>query len=133
MVALLLAGVVAGALVGIARNQRRRHAIAAATIELRADDLGVTRVLGDGRSEHVTWAGLIEVEVLTVTSGPHAEHGAVLVLSGSDEEGCLAPVPLAVEQGIVDRLHRLPGFDGNRLVRALEAVPPARTTCWTRR
>ena len=132
MVPLLVAVTITAVLVGIARNQRRRHAIDTATVDLRADDEGVTRVLGDGRSEHVRWATLTEVEVLTVDSGPHAAHGAVLVLRGSGDEGCLAPVPLAVEQGIVDRLHRLPGFDGRLLVQALEAEPPARTTCWAR-
>lgn len=132
MIVLLVAVVVAAVLVGMARNQRRRHALDVATVELRADDRGVTRVLGDGRREHVEWRSLVEVEVLTMDSGPHAEHGAVIVLSGTGDEGCLAPVPLAVEQGLVDRLHQLPGFDGNRLVAALEAEPPARTTCWTR-
>jgi hypothetical protein len=132
VIALIVAVVVTAVLVGVARNQRRRHALDAATVELRADERGVTRVLGDGRREHVDWAALTEVEILTMNSGPHAEHGAVIVLSGTGDDGCLAPVPLAVERGIVDRLHQLPGFDGNRLVQALEAEPPARTTCWTR-
>ena len=65
MIALLVAVVVTAVLVGIARNQRRRHALDVATVELRADDRGVTRVLGDGRREHVAWTSLIEVEVLT--------------------------------------------------------------------
>jgi hypothetical protein len=133
VIALLVAAVLTAALIGIARNQRRRRELDAATVELQADDDGVRRVLGDGRAERVRWASLVEVEVLTVDSGPHQEYGAVLVLSGADEEGCLAPVPLAVEEGIVDRLHRLPGFDGTRLVEALQAGPPARTTVWTRR
>jgi hypothetical protein len=132
VIALLLATVVVAVLIGVARNQRRRRELDVATVELSADEDGVTRVLGDGRVEHVRWSSLREVEVLTVDRGPHGEHGAVLVLSGSGDEGCLAPVPLAVEEGIVDRLHRLPGFDGTRLVRALQAAPPARTTCWTR-
>lgn len=132
MIALVVAAAVAAALIAIARNQRRRRELDSATVELRADDDGITRVLGDGRVEYVAWAALREVEVLTVDQGPHRDHGAVLVLTGEGDDGCLAPAPLAVEQGIVDRLHRLPGFDGARLVRALQAPPPARTTCWTR-
>lgn len=133
MIALLAAVTIAAVLFAIARNQRRRHSLDAATVDLQADDMGVTRVLGDGRREHVEWVALTEVEILTVDSGPHEVHGAVLVLTGSRDEGCLVPVPMAVDEGIVERLHRLPGFDGSLLVKALEAPPPARTTCWTRK
>lgn len=133
MIALIGLAAVIGVLFAVARNQRRRHALDTATVELGVDDEGVTRVLGDGRRETVRWATLTEVEVLTVDSGPHAADGAVLVLSGSDGDGCLVPATLAVERGVVERLHGLPGFDGRLLVQALEAEPPARTTCWARR
>ena len=132
MIPLLLAVVVIAAVVAIARNQRRRHALDAATVDLTADDDGVTRRLGDGRREHVLWSHVVEVEVLTVDHGVHAEHGAILVLAGEGDEGCLAPVPLATEIGVIERLHQLPAFDGQRLVDALQRRPPSRTTCWTR-
>jgi hypothetical protein len=127
----LAAGLVA---LGIAlrRNDRARRAVAAATVELRVDDDGVRRTLGDGRSEEVRWDELVEVEVLTTAIGVHREDGVVLVLAGEGERGCLVPSRLAVEHGVIHRLHELPRFDGRRLVDAMERAPESRTTCWER-
>jgi hypothetical protein len=72
------------------------------------------------------------VEVLTTAIGVHREDGVVLVLAGDGERGCLVPSRLAVEHGVIHRLHELPGFDGRRLVAAMEKAPESRTTCWER-
>ena len=71
-------------------------------------------------------------EVLTTKVGPHREDGVVLVIAGPGERGCLVPSRLAVEHGVIELLHALPGFDSRRLVAAMERPPPARTTCWER-
>lgn len=127
MVLLLAAAVAISLLVAVARNQRRRHALDAATVDLTIDDEVVRRTLGDGRVEQVRWDQLVEVEVMTVDSGPHAAAGAVLVLAGS-EGGCLAPL----DPALIDRLHQLPGFDGPAFLAALQLEPPSRTSCWIR-
>lgn len=127
MILLLVAVAAVAVVVAVARNERRRRRLDTTTVELRADEVGVARTLGNGHTERVRWASLEEVEVLTVTPGR-----TLLVLRGSAEEGCLVPLTLAVEHGIVDRLHRLPRFDARALVQALEAEPPARTVCWRR-
>ncbi len=77
-------------------------------------------------------AELTEVAVLTTDVGVHKEDGVVLVLYGEGERGCLVPSQLAVQHGVIGRLHELPGFDGRRLVEAMERPPMARTTCWRR-
>jgi hypothetical protein len=130
MILLLIAAAVAAVVIGVVRNEGRRRSLDRTTVELSVDDEGVSRRLGDGRVETIRWASLQEVEVLAIDGGVHG--GPVLVLSGADGEGCLAPAALAVERGLVERLHALPGFDGGALTRGLQAEPPTRTTCWTR-
>lgn len=132
--ALLLAAAAALVALGVAgrRNERRRREQAAATVELRVDAESVGRTLGDGRQEEVRWDEVVEVEVLTTAIGVHREDGVVLVLAGEGERGCLVPSRLAVEHGVIEQLHTLPGFDARRLVAAMQRPPPSRTTCWQR-
>jgi hypothetical protein len=127
----VMAGVV-GAVVSIRRNEARRRALASTTTALEVDSKGVTREMADGRREVIAWDHVREVEVITTTIGPHKEDGVLLVLGGDETEGCLVPSRLAVEHGVIEALHRLPGFDGRRLVEAMEVPPPSRTTCWAR-
>jgi hypothetical protein len=118
--------------VAVRRNHRTQRLVNAATVEVQVDDEGVVRCLADGRREEVRWDELLEVEVFTTEIGVHKEDGVVLVLAGEGERGCLVPSRLAVQHGVIDRLHALPGFDGRRLVAAMERPPPSRTTCWER-
>ena len=127
----LAAGLVALGISG-RRNELRRRAAAAATVNLQVDGDTVSRTLADGRHEEVRWDELVEVEVLTTAIGVHKDDGVVFVLSGDGERGCLVPSRLAVEHGVIERLHALPGFDGRRMVAAMELPPPSRTTCWAR-
>jgi hypothetical protein len=131
LVLLVGAGLIAAGLAA-RRNERRRRDAAAATVRLEVDAEGVVRELADGRVEGVHWAEIQEVEVLTTSVGVHREDGVVLVLAGDGERGCLVPSQLAVEHGVYERLHALPGFDTRRLVDAMEKPPPSRTTCWRR-
>jgi hypothetical protein len=116
----------------VRRNERQRREAAAATVELLADRDRVARTLADGRYEEVLWSEVEEVEVITTAVGLHRDDGVVLVIAGPGERGCLVPSQLAVEHGVIELLHALPGFDSRRLVAAMEQPPPARTTCWAR-
>jgi hypothetical protein len=118
--------------VALRRNGSKSRTAAAATVSFTADGDSVTRTLGDGRQEEVRWDELVEVEVFTTAIGVHKEDGVVLVLAGEGERGCLVPSRLAVEHGVIERLHALPGFDSRRLIAAMERPPPSRTTCWER-
>ena len=135
MVGLLLLVLAAGAItvaIAVRRNERARRAARAATVELEADGVGVRRTLADGRHEEVDWSELVEVEVITTTVGVHKDDGAVIVLSGSEERGCLVPAGLAEDAGVLELLADLPGFDSRRLVEAMSAPAPSRTRCWHR-
>lgn len=135
MSALVLLAVAAGFIaVGVAlrRNGAKGRSVAAATVDLTCDADGVSRTLADGRHEAVRWDEVTEVEVLTTKVGVHKDDGVLVVLAGTGERGCLVPSRLAVEHGVIERLHALPGFDSRRLIAAMERDPPSRTTCWER-
>lgn len=120
-------------IMAIARNQRRLSVLRSETVELRADELSVRRVLADGRTEEVDWSEVNEVEVVRASKGAHAEYGGVLVLGADELRGCLVPLDRLDDTGIRDALTRLlPGFDKSQLDAALGKRPPARTTCWVR-
>lgn len=119
-------------LMAVARKQREVKARRAATVELHVDGTGLHRQLADGRVEGVRWADVNEVEVLTAKQGVHGAHGGVVIVGDGREKGCLVPLDRIAEVGLVEQLTRLPGFDVERFVAALEMRPPKRTVCWTR-
>ena len=114
------------------RSRRERRTAAAATTALLVDDHGVERHLADGRRESVAWSEVAEVEVITTDVGVHRDDGALIVLAVDDTRGCIVPSRLAAEEGVIERVCRLPGFDARRLADALDLPPPSRTSCWTR-
>jgi hypothetical protein len=127
----LAAGLIAVG-ISVRRNDTTGRRAAATTVDVDVDNERVTRTMADGRHEEVRWDELTEVEVFTTKVGVHKEDGVVLVLAGAGERGCLMPSRLAVEHGVIERLHALPGFDSRRLIAAMERPPPSRTTCWER-
>jgi hypothetical protein len=120
-------------LVSVNRNHQRLSQLRSETVELRADEFGVRRLLADGREEEVDWSEVNEVEVVRASRGAHAAYGGVLVLGGNDTRGCLVPLDRLDDTGIRDGLVRLlPGFDRRALEDAISRQPPARVTCWVR-
>lgn len=119
-------------LIAVARNEARRRAARAATIELHVDELGARRVLADGREERVEWVEITEVEVVTARAGPHGPSGGVVVLGADEERGCLVPLDRLGDTGLIDKLQLLPGFELGRLMDALDQSAPSRTTVWVR-
>jgi hypothetical protein len=133
IVSVLILVVPIAVLLAVARNQRRISAIRAETVELRADELGVRRLLADGREEEVDWGEVNEVEVVRANRGAHAAYGGVLVLGADATRGCLVPLDRLDDTGIREALSRLlPGFDKQKLEAALQKRPPARVSCWVR-
>lgn len=119
-------------LFALRRSERDRRLEAAATTALEVDDREVRRMLADGRVESVGWDEIVEVEVITTKVGVHRDDGVLLVLGVDERRGCLVPSRLAAQQGVIERLSRLPGFDTRALVEAMDQPPPSRTSCWRR-
>jgi hypothetical protein len=134
------------ALIAAVAISKRRKVHRATTVEVVAGEEGVRRVLADGRTEEIHWSEVTEVDVFTTRVGPHRAGGGAVVLYGDAERGCIVPLDLLAESGLMNHVHRLPGFDPATVVDALadprqEAGvrgafaprPLHRTTvCWTR-
>jgi hypothetical protein len=139
---LVLVTLVVAVAVSVRRNQRAR----AATVDVVADDRGVHRTLANGRREEVGWDEVVQVDVFTTRVGPHKGSGGAVVLFGTETRGCIVPLDRLADSGLLDHVHRLPGFDTRALVAAaseeadgtsvraaLSPRPLQRTTvCWTR-
>ena len=119
-------------LIAARRHEKARREWDATTVELVVDDTGVRRRLQDGRTESVSWGAITAVEVITTAVGVHREDGVLVVLCGDRDTGCLVPSQLGVANGLFAELDRLPAFDHQALVEAMQRPPPSRQTCWTR-
>ena len=113
------------------RRDRAKRQAAAATVRLTIDDRGVERELADGRHEDVAWADIGEVRYVVLPKGPWESRGR-LILEGDDEHGCIVPLDVAEEHGLLAALGRLPGFDARRLADLLERERVGTTVVWTR-
>ena len=100
--------------------------------ELTIDETGVTRHLADGSFEHVDWSDLVEVVVVTSSGGPWSED-VFFMLAGSRGNGCAVPSSEAEEQGLLERLQKLPGFDKEKFGKAMHSVDDARFVVWRRK
>ena len=124
--------VVAVAFLAFGRNRARHGAPGAATNDLVVDERGAQRSLADGRREEVEWAELTRVELVRAHKGPHAASGGVVMLAGDAERGCLVPLDRIGGSGLVGQLARLPGFDVDGFVRALQDESRDEVVCWER-
>jgi hypothetical protein len=92
------------------------------------DGLGVTRELRGRRSEKITWANLIGVDIVTTAEGPFADD-FFFVLHAADSGGCAVANTLG--GGLLERLQRLPRFDNMAVILASSSTADARFVCWT--
>ncbi|HEX4820285.1 MAG TPA: hypothetical protein VFV00_08765 [Acidimicrobiales bacterium] len=114
-----------------ARHERADRRAAAATTDLKADDWGIKRWMADGRYEEVAWDELKEVRALTLPKGPW-DTRVRLVFDGGGERGCIVPIEVAEQYGLLAELWRLPGFDHRRLTDVLEEERTGQEVLWSR-
>ena len=115
-----------------ARHERAARRAAAATTDLKADDWGVKRWMADGRYEEVSWDELQEVRALTLPKGPW-DTRLRLVFDGGGERGCIVPIEVAEQYGLLGELWRLKGFDHRRLTELLDEERAGQVVLWNRR
>ena len=114
-----------------ARHERGARRAAAATTNLTVDEWGVKRWLADGRYEEVSWDELQEVRALTLPKGPW-DTRLRLVFDGGGERGCIVPIDVAEEHGVLTSLSRLRGFDHRRLAEVLDTERTGQEVLWAR-
>jgi hypothetical protein len=107
--------------IAILRNQRLRSETRSSTTELVVDAEGVRRTLADGRREEVRWDEVTQVDAFTTRVGPHKASGGAVVLFGDAERGCIVPLDQVSECGLLSHISRLPGFDLQVLIQAVQA------------
>ena len=128
---LLIATVVFLVLLARARHERAARRAAAATTDLNVDDWGVKRWMADGRYEEVSWEELQEVRALTLPKGPW-DTRLRLVFDGGGERGCIVPIEVAEQYGLLGELWRLPGFDHRQLTEILDEERTGQQVLWSR-
>ena len=97
---------------------------------IHVDDVGVTRLLGDG-FERVRWDELVEVKIVTTSEGPFLED-VFFVLVGAHGNGCVVAQSLMDEVGLLARLQQLPGFDNEAVIDAMKCTDDGEFVCWRR-
>jgi hypothetical protein len=99
---------------------------------LAIDDVGVTRTARKLR-EHIAWADIVRVRIMTNDKGPTTED-VFFLLDGKDGGGCLVPHDLATRGGLLDALQaRLEGVDNAAIVAAMLSVENRSFTIWERK
>lgn len=119
-------------LLGVMRRREIDRATRSATVDLRIDELGVRRLLADGRSEEIDWPEVTEIEVFRTDHGPHGPAGGMVMLSGGSTRGSLVPLDRVEDSGLLERLAGLPGFSLRGMSEALAAAAPSSAVVWRR-
>ncbi|HEY7189477.1 MAG TPA: hypothetical protein VH436_23125, partial [Vicinamibacterales bacterium] len=85
---------------------------------LTIDDEGVTRT-GRNVREHVAWADIVRVRIMTNDQGPQLED-VYFVLEGKDGNGSIVSQELATSGGLLEALQtRLEGVDNQAVIEAM--------------
>ena len=117
--------VVAGVISIFVEPKRKR----VPTGHLTIDDVGITRSARNLR-EHVRWADIARVRIMTTDAGPWLED-VFFVIDARDGKGCVVPHDLAVHGGLLEALHsRLPGMNNAAVIEAMLSVENREFTIW---
>lgn len=84
----------------------------------------------DGVVERVAVKDLQEVAIETNTSGPWGADVWWLLTGRSPEARCAYPGGATGEQGVLQWLQGLPGFDDKSVIAAMGSTSNARFVCW---
>ncbi|SRR5260221_10214891 len=112
------------------RRMRDERTARAATVRFTVDESGVERELADGRRESVAWTDVRQVDVVTLPKGPWAERQRIVLHGADDESGCIVPLDVADQGGLLGALGRLPSFDHRVLHDALTAARTGTVVVW---
>jgi hypothetical protein len=84
-----------------------------------------------GIVESVRWDKLRAVLIQTTDEGPLLDD-VFWILIGEDLTGCVVPQGVEGEEALRDRLFKLPGFDYQMVIEAMQSTEDARFLCWER-
>jgi len=97
--------------------------------QLTIDEVGITRTARRLR-EHVAWADITRVRIMTTDQGPQLED-VYFIVEGKSGQGCMVPHDLAVRRGLLEALQaRLEGLDNAAVIEAMTSVENRVFTIW---
>ena len=97
--------------------------------QLTIDDEGITRIARNVR-EHVAWADIVRVRILTTDEGPHLED-VFFVVDAKDGTGCMVSHDLAVRGKLLEALQeRLEGVNDKAVIEAMGSTSNQVFTIW---
>jgi hypothetical protein len=100
-------------------------------LSLALDEDGVRLFRGERLTNHVHWADLVRVEVVTTDQGPwHDDFFYVLTDAGGAR--VVVPSEMPGSGDLLERLQKLPGFDNEQIIEAASTVTNATFLCWQR-
>lgn len=91
-------------------------------------DQCIRSVEGDDGAKEVSWADLTEIRIVTNGSGPFAED-VFFVFIASETHYLIIPQS-AIDDAVLRRLQRLPGFDNPALIEAMFSTTDAEFVVW---
>jgi hypothetical protein len=91
------------------------------------DEIGVQRVMQNGKVESVTWDDLQQVFIITTDEGPFQED-VYWMLAGSSS-GCAVPGSAQGVKELLPRLQALPGFKNEAVIEAMGSAQNAKFLC----
>jgi hypothetical protein len=77
----------------------------------------------------MNWGDLVEVSILTTSTGPLAED-FYFVLLAADGHRLTVPGGLQGSDALLERLQKLPGFDNEAFIRASSCTEDRTFLCW---
>jgi hypothetical protein len=99
---------------------------------LTIDDEGITRTARNLR-EHVAWADIVRVRIMTNDQGPQLED-VYFVLEGKDGNGSIVSHELATRGGLLEALQtRLDGVNNQAVIEAMLTTANRAFTIWERK
>ena len=97
---------------------------------VRVTDTDVECTAPDGTVSRISWADLQEVGILTTSGGPFAPDVFWMLLDTAG--GCAIPQGTTGDDLLLDRLWKLPGFDGEAFINAMSCATDNKFICWRR-
>jgi hypothetical protein len=86
----------------------------------------------DGHVERVAWDDLQTVIVQTTSDGPCLPDVFWILAGSSASSGCVIPQGATGGTILLQRLQKLPGFDGDAFLNAMSCTDDRKFLCWQR-
>ena len=103
----------------------------APTEVIHVDETGVSRE-GGGIREHIRWADVVEIQIITTDEGPYSED-VFFALADGKGRGCLIPHDAAVRTRLLEQLQaRFPGLDDAKVIEAMGSTTNNNFLIWKR-